>query len=153
MLESNSLLSLHTELFRMNTHYRNLGLCGVLGALPSAFYRALGKVLLSITTTFNESMTLRHINTLGKEIFAECQTLDEWQRSAKDRQQPSESDGRHLYRAPSFGTRQKNFFAECPAYDTRQSMLRRVPSLDTRQSIFYFFLFPTKLFVVCSYTM
>jgi hypothetical protein len=39
------------------------------------------------------------------------------------------------------------FFAECPRADTRQGTLCRVvPSHD-------YFLFPTKLFVVCSYTM
>jgi hypothetical protein len=39
-------------------HYRNPALCRVLDALPSAFCRALGKVLLSVTTTFTESRTL-----------------------------------------------------------------------------------------------
>ena len=38
-----------------NIHYRNPGLCRMLGALPSA---ALGKVLLSVTTAFAESRTL-----------------------------------------------------------------------------------------------
>jgi hypothetical protein len=38
----------------------------------------------------------QHRNTLGKEIFAECQTLGERQRSTKGRQQPSKADGRYL---------------------------------------------------------
>jgi hypothetical protein len=46
----------------------------VLKDLPIAFYRALdtilGKVLLSVTTTFND-------------FFAESQTLGEWRRSTK----------------------------------------------------------------------
>jgi hypothetical protein len=86
-------------------HYRNRVLCRVLDALPSAFCRALGKVLLSVMTAFKQNS--QHRNTLGKKIFAECQTLGEWQRSAKSRQQPSVSDGRYLCRAPSFGTRQR----------------------------------------------
>jgi hypothetical protein len=89
----------------------------------------------------------RHRNTLGKEIFAECQTLGERRRSAKGRQQPSIADGCYLCRASSVGTRQRSFFAECQPADTRQIMLSRVPFLDTRQSIFFiFFSFPNKTF-------
>jgi hypothetical protein len=95
----------------------------------------------------------RHRNTLDKEIFAECQTLDEWRRSAKGHQRPSIADGHYLCRATSFDTRQRSFFAECFTSDTRQSKLCRVPFLDTRQNIFLFFIFPTKPFVVWSYTM
>jgi hypothetical protein len=39
-------------------HYRNPALRRVLGALLSIFCRELGKVLLSVTTTFTESRTL-----------------------------------------------------------------------------------------------
>jgi hypothetical protein len=38
-------------------HYRNPAFCRGLGALLSAFYRALGKVPLSVTTAFAESKT------------------------------------------------------------------------------------------------
>ena len=130
-------------------HYQNPALCRVLfvghSAKKSLSSIALDKVLLLVTAAFIES------RILGKEIFAEWQTLGEWRRSVKGRQRPSTTDGRYLCRAPSFSTRQRSLFAECLTPDTRQSMLCRVLSLDTRQSIFYFF--PTKLFVVCSYTM
>jgi hypothetical protein len=39
-------------------HYRNPGLCRVPAALPSAFYRALGKVLRSVNSLFTERRTL-----------------------------------------------------------------------------------------------
>jgi hypothetical protein len=39
-------------------HYQKPALCPVLGALSSVFCRALGKVSLSVTTTFAESGTL-----------------------------------------------------------------------------------------------
>jgi hypothetical protein len=45
----------------------------------------------------------RHRNTLGKEIFAGCQTLGEWRRSAKGRQRTSIANGRYLCQASSFG--------------------------------------------------
>jgi hypothetical protein len=46
------------------------------------------------------------------------------------------------------------FFVECQPAGTRQRLLCRVSFLDTRQSTFLFFLiFPTKIFVVCSYTI
>jgi hypothetical protein len=68
---------------------------------------ALGNV-----SVYREQDT-QHRNTLGKEIFVECRTLGERQLSAKGRQQPSKADGRYLCRASNFGTRQRNFFAEC----------------------------------------
>jgi hypothetical protein len=40
------------------SHYRNPTLCQVLYSLPSIFCRALGKVLLSITTMSTENRTL-----------------------------------------------------------------------------------------------
>jgi hypothetical protein len=39
-------------------HYRNPSLCRVSGSLPSAFYRALGKVLRSVKSLFTECETL-----------------------------------------------------------------------------------------------
>jgi hypothetical protein len=58
-------------------------------SLPRA---GLGKVVLSVTTTFSES------RTLGENLFAECQTLGERRRSVKGRQQPSITDGCYLCR-------------------------------------------------------
>jgi hypothetical protein len=107
---------------RRKRHYRNPALCRVLDALPSVF----------LSGTRQRSA----LRTLGKEIFTECQTLDKRRRSAKDRQQPSIAYDRYLCQASGDGTRQISFFAECQTADTQQSMLCRVPLLDTRQSIF-----------------
>jgi hypothetical protein len=56
----------------------------------------------------------RHKNTLDKEIFVECQTLGERQRSAKSRQPPSKADGRYLCREPSTGTRKEASLSSAP---------------------------------------
>jgi hypothetical protein len=77
--------------------------------LPSA---ALGKVLLSVTSSFTECRT-HHRNTLSKEVFAECRTLGEGgarQRAVSGR---LELTTVNLCRGPSVGTRQRRFFAEC----------------------------------------
>jgi hypothetical protein len=58
-------------------HYRNPALCQVLCALPSVFCRALGKVLLSVTTTFTES------RTLSVEIHSANKSLPSVKHSAK----------------------------------------------------------------------
>jgi hypothetical protein len=76
-------------------HYRNLALCRVLSALRSAFCRALDKEVFAECHT-RQSPTLGndrvyreqdswHRKTLGKESFAECQSLGERRRSAKGR--------------------------------------------------------------------
>jgi hypothetical protein len=118
-------------------------------SLPSA---ALGKVLLSVTTAFTES------RILGTEIHstkksAECRTLSERRRSAKGRQHPSIADGRYLCRAPSFGTQQSSFFAECFSSDTQHNTLCRVPFLDTRQITFFIFLFSQPNFLWYVHTL
>jgi hypothetical protein len=88
-------------------------------ALPRA---ALGEFLLSVTRWFTER------RTLGKEMFAECQTLgncDARQRTVSGRPR---ADGRQ----------------PLPRAEGRHSAKRlicRVSSLDTRQSIFVFFRF------------
>jgi hypothetical protein len=123
------------------------------GSLPSA--RRFDEYFLSGT---RQSSTLgndhiyreqdaRHRKTLGKDRFAECQTLDEWRRSAKGHQQSSIADDRYLYWAPSIDTWQRIYFAECLKPDTRQTMLCRVSILDTRQSIFKFFFFSQPKFL------
>jgi hypothetical protein len=113
----------------------------VLGALPSGFCRAphstkkslssaaLEKVLLSVAITFTERRTLG----IGRH-------------STKCRQQPFIADGRYLCRVSGFGTRLRTYFVECNPSDTRQTMLCRVPTLDTRQSIFLFFSFSNQTF-------
>jgi hypothetical protein len=119
----------------------------VLSVLLSAFCRALGKVLFSVTIAFTES------RTLGTERHSAKTVLPSAKHSTNDdsRQRvvssPSIADDRYLCRVSGFGTRQRSYFAECRKPDTRQTILCRVPSLDTRQSIFLFFiLFSTKLF-------
>jgi hypothetical protein len=114
-------------------HYRNRALFRVLGAFPSAFYRTLGKVLLTVTTAFTES------NTLDTKIHSTKKSLPSGKHSANDSARQRAVSSRYLCRAPSFGTRQRSFFAECPAYDTRQSMLCRVPSLDNSTKYILFF--------------
>jgi hypothetical protein len=121
-------------------HDRNLALCRVLGALPSAFYRALNKEVFAECRT-RQSPALGNDRVYQEQDSWHRNTLGEWRRSVKGRQQPSIADGRYLYRAPSFGTRQRSFFVECFTCDTRHFMLCRVPFLNTRQSTFLFFLF------------
>jgi hypothetical protein len=108
--------------YSISDHYRNPALCRVHGALPSAFCRALDKEVFAehrsrqSTALGNDHVyreqNSRHRNTLGKEIFAECQTLGEWQRSANGHQQPSKADDRYLCQAPSviLGHSAKYFF-------------------------------------------
>jgi hypothetical protein len=60
-----------------NHHYWNPSLYRVLGSLPSAFCRALGKVLLSVTTSFTEC------RTLGTEIHSTKKPLPSAEHSAK----------------------------------------------------------------------
>jgi hypothetical protein len=66
-------------------HYRNPALCRVPVSLPSAFYRALGKDDFAESRTW-QSRALgkelvyrvqdpRHSEALGKDFFAERQTL------------------------------------------------------------------------------
>jgi hypothetical protein len=128
------------------THYQNPALCRVLSI------RHLKSSTLGNDRVYRE-LDSRHKKTLGKDNFTECQTLDEGRLSAKGRQQPSIADGRYLYRVPDFGTRQRSYFAECPASSTRPSILCAVPFLYTRQSIFLFFSFSNQTFVVCCYTV
>jgi hypothetical protein len=118
-------------------HYRNPALCRVLfvahSAKKSLSSATLGKVLLSVTITFTESMTL------GKDLFVECQTLDERQRSAKSRQQPSIADSRYLCRVSKVGTRQRSYFVECRP--PRHSVNYVLPSAYLGHSAKYIFIF------------
>jgi hypothetical protein len=92
--------------------------------LPSA---ALSKVLRSV-----------------KILFTECGTLGTPQHSAKTAlPRVRHSTKRALGKGPlaAVYSWRPSVFAECHILGTRQRTLCRVPSLDTRQSIFLFFLF------------
>jgi hypothetical protein len=122
-------------------------------ALPSAFYRALGKEEFDERRT-RQSPALgkelvyrvqdtRHRETLGKDCFAERQTLGKGPSAAVS-----------LCRGPKAGTRQSRFFAKCQISGTRQrGSLPSVFCGHSTNHIFIFFILATKLFVVCSYTM
>jgi hypothetical protein len=104
-------------------HYRNPGLCRVLEALPSAFYRALGKVLRSVTRQFTEC------RALGKDGSR--------QRAVSGRLHLTVVS---LCRESKADTRQSNFFAECQITDTRQSIF--LPSVfcgHPAKHIFFYF--------------
>jgi hypothetical protein len=101
-------------------HYRNPVLCRVPVALSSAFYRhtrqspALGKELVY------RVQDTRHIEALGKDSFAERQTLGKEgarQRAVSGRLQLTSV---RLCRVLESGTGQTSFFAECQISDTRQ---------------------------------
>jgi hypothetical protein len=129
-------------------HYRNPGLCRVPDALPSAFCRALGKGGFAESRTRrnpaldNELVyrvqDTRHRQTLGKDMFAECQTLGKggaWQRAVSGR---PKADGRQPL--PRVGTRQRGFFAECQIFSTRQRTLYRECLLSTFGKSYFYFL-------------
>jgi hypothetical protein len=131
-------------------HYRNPGLCRVLAALPSAFYRALGKDAFAERRT-RQSPTLgkdliyrvqdtRHSQALSKDCFAESQTL------GKDGSRQRAVSG-HL---------QLTAVSLCRVPNIGHSAKDALPSVFSRHSakyIFIFFILSPKLFVVCSYTM
>jgi hypothetical protein len=139
--------------------YRKQALCRVPRDLSSIIYRALGKIVFVEchsrrkttldTDIFYRVRNTRHIMTLGKEIFAECQTLSEMRRTAKSRQQPSIGDGRYLCRVSRDDTRQTYLFAECSPLSTRQTYILSSVFSDTRQSIFLFFFFFPPNFLWC----
>jgi hypothetical protein len=120
-------------------HYRNRALCRVLGALPSAFCRALGKVLLSVTTVFTES------RTLGTEIHSAKKSLPSAKHSANGNARQRAVSSRLYLTTVIFVERQALALGK-EEYDTRQSMLCQVPSLGTRQSICLFFNFSNQIF-------
>jgi hypothetical protein len=111
-------------------------------SLPRA---ALGKVLHLVIDFVYRVQDTRYRNTLGKDKFAEWQTLGKGgsrQRAVSGR---SKADGRQPL--PRVDTRQSGFFAECQILGTRQRTLYRVSCVDTRQSIFLFFkFFPPNFF-------
>jgi hypothetical protein len=105
------------------SHYRNPGLCRVPAALPSAFYRALGKEDFAERRT-RQSPALgkeliyrvqdtRYSQALGKDCFAESQTL------GKDGSRQRAVSGRlqltavSLCRVSNIWHSAKRVFAEC----------------------------------------
>jgi hypothetical protein len=84
--DSHDLVTEASHLLTRVAHYRNPGLCRVSDSLPSAFCRALGKGGFTESHSRrslalgNELVYLvqdtRYRKTLGKDMFAECQTLD-----------------------------------------------------------------------------
>jgi hypothetical protein len=119
----------------------------VLDSLPSAFCQAFGK------KGFTESRT-RHGTPLGKDKFAECQTLGKGgsrQRAISGR---PKADGRQsLPRANGWHSVKRCL---CRVPHSRHSAKEALPSVISRHSakyIFIFFILSPKLFVVCSYTM
>jgi hypothetical protein len=154
------------ELWRSyRLHYRNPALCRVPESLPSAFYRALGKEEDFAESRTRQSPPLgkelvyrvldtRHNEALGKDSFAERQTLGKdgsRQRSVSGRLQLTPVS---FCRGPPAGTRQNRFFAECHIAGTWQR--ESLPSVfcgHSTKHICIFFILATKLFVVCYYTM
>jgi hypothetical protein len=104
-------------------HYWNSGLYRVLGSLPSA---ALGKVLLSVTSSFNECRTLgTEIHSAKSNFFAEPSLPNRGHRNTQRRlRHPGAVTAaflcprqRRLCRCTVYRT----LFAEC---DTQQSLCR-----------------------------
>jgi hypothetical protein len=137
------------ELLRLY-HYRNSALCRVPAALPSAFYRALGKADFAERRTrqrptlgkglIYRARDTRHSQTLGKDYFAESQTL-----------------GKYGSRQTAINSRlQLTAVSLCRVPHIGHSAKEALPSVISRHSakyIFIFFILSPKLFVVCSYTM
>jgi hypothetical protein len=144
-------------------HYWNLGLCRVPGALPSAFYRALGKEVFAESRT-RQSPALdkelvyrvrdtRHRDTLGKNVFAEWQTLgkdDARQRAVSGHLKLTAVS---LYRGPRPALSKADSLLSVNQLTLGKEGLYRVSSLTLGKAFFYFFILATKLFVVYSYTM
>jgi hypothetical protein len=117
--------------------------------LPSAFYQALDKVDFAESRT-RQSPALgkelvyrvqdtRHSEALGKDCFAERQTLGKdgsRQRAVSSR---SKADGRQPLPRTEVGTRQRTFFTECQISGTRQRV--SLPSVFCGHSAKYIFIF------------
>jgi hypothetical protein len=108
----------------LTSHYRNPGLCRVPAALPSAFYRTLGKEDFVERRTRQRPALgkgliyrvrdTRHSQALAKNCFAESQAL------GKDGSRQRAVSGRlqltavSLYRVSNIWHSAKRVFAECP---------------------------------------
>ena len=134
-------------------HYRNPAFCRGLGALLSAFYRALGKVPLSVTTAFAESKTFsteRHSAKTTMPSAKHLAKVDARQRAVSSRLYMmsvifAEHQALALGKEATLPsvlrlTLDKVCFAECHSW-------------TLGKIYFNFFLSPIKLFVVCCYTI
>jgi hypothetical protein len=118
------------ECFLLGTRQRIL-CCRSLGKEFFAKCRTRQSYTLSNIPVYREYDTQYRL-TLGKDLFAGCPTLGKRRPSTKGHQQPSITDGHYLCQAPGIST--------------RQTMLCRVSTLDTRQTIFLFFPFSNQTF-------
>jgi hypothetical protein len=84
-------------------------------------------------------LNTRHRTTLGKDNFAECQTLGKGGSRQTTVSGHPKADGRQSLPRANGWHSAKRFFAECHIVGTRQKKLCRVSSLDTRQSIYIFY--------------
>jgi hypothetical protein len=136
-----------------NQHYRNPGLCRVFGALPSAFCPALGKVMLLVITTFDES------STLGTGIHSAKISLPSAKHSAKCSSRQRAVSRRLKLTAVTFAESQvlplskESSLPSAPRLTLGRASFAECRSWTLGKLHFLFFLFPTKLFVICSYTM
>jgi hypothetical protein len=131
-------------------------LCRVLfvghSAKKSFSSAALGKVLLSVTTMFTKSRTLdidRHSTKTSLSSVKRSANGDAQQRVVSSRLQPT---------SVIFAERQTLALRKedtLPSVAAQHSANYALPSANIGQSAKYIFifLFPTKHFVVCSYTM
>jgi hypothetical protein len=118
-------------------HYRNPGLCRVPAALPSAFYQALDKVLRSVKSLFTERQTLGKDDARQRAVSGRLHLTVV---SLLPRVVFRHSAKHTLCRVLNIGHSAKKVITEC---------LQRTLG----KAYFYFFIFPTKLFVVCFYTI
>jgi hypothetical protein len=134
-------------------HYRNPALCRVFGALPSLSSAALGKVLLSVMTTFTES------RALGTETHSAKKLVPSAKHSVNNGPRQSAISSHLKLTTVIFAER----WALALGKEASLSSVRRLTldivcfakchSWTLGKIYFYFFLSPTKIFVVCSYTM
>jgi hypothetical protein len=108
--------------------------------------KRLCRVPHSVTLGTRQSMlyrllNTRHRTTLGKDNFAERQTLGKGGSRQTAVSGRPKADGRQSLPSASRWLSAKTFCTECHIVGTRQNILCRVSSLDTRQTIFLFFLF------------
>jgi predicted permease len=118
-------------------------------SLPRAI---LGKVLRSVKRLFTEC------RTLGTEKHS-ANTLPNGKHSAKTVLGKGPLAAVYSWRPSAFVEGRKLTLGKADSLPSVKYLalgkegLYRVSSVDTRQSIFYFFILATKLFVVCSYTV
>jgi hypothetical protein len=135
---------------RVSNNYRNLALCRVFfvgySTKKSLSSAALGKVLLSVTTTFTES------KTPGTEKHSAKTPLSSAQHSANDNSRQRVVN--HCLKLTAVIFVESRVLAlGKPVRHSAEQALPSVPVGHSAKYIFIFFILPTKLFVVCSYTM